>query len=51
MLAVNLRNNAALMPHYTLQLMALLVARPVGQTFLSIYESGSTDGTGTQHKN
>ena len=46
-LAANLRDNHALMPHYALQLLALVVARPAGSIFLSIYESGSKDDTGT----
>ena len=46
LVAANLRSNAALMPHYTLQLAALLAALPRGAAFLSIYESGSTDDTG-----
>ncbi len=47
LVAANLHNSGALMPHYTLQLLALLAALPRGAAFLSVYESGSTDDTGT----
>jgi len=47
LVAANLHDSAALMPHYTLQLLALLAALPRGSAFLSVYESGSTDDTGT----
>ena len=47
LVAANLHNSGALMPHYTLQLLALLAALPRGTAFLSVYESGSTDDTGT----
>ena len=46
LIAANLHNSESLMPHYTLQLLALLAVRPPAATFLSIYESGSSDDTG-----
>ena len=46
LVAANLHYSGALMPHYALQLLALLVALPRGDALLSIYESGSTDDTG-----
>lgn len=46
LIAANLHNSVALMPHYSLQLLALLAVRPPGSTFLSVYESGSSDATG-----
>ena len=46
LIAANLHNSVALIPHYSLQLLALLAARPPGSAFLSIYESGSSDATG-----
>ena len=51
LIAANLHNNAALMPHYTLQLAALLATLPRGAAYLSIYESGSTDDTGALSQN
>ena len=47
LVVANLHDSGALMPHYTLQLLALLAALPRGSAFLSVYESGSTDDTGT----
>ena len=46
LLAGLLTNNEALMPHYILQLLQFVVAKPVDKLFVSIYESGSTDKTG-----
>ena len=46
-LAGLLTDNEALMPHYTMQLLEYVTARPACTTFVSIYESGSTDRTGT----
>ena len=48
LVAANLHDSGALMPHYTLQLLALLAALPRGSAFLSVYESGSTDDTGAR---
>ncbi len=45
--ASNLRDNAPLMPHYITQMLFTVTALPVGSAFVSIYESGSTDATGT----
>ena len=45
--ASNLHNNEDLLPHYILQLLQLIVRLPVGSSYVSIYESGSTDETGT----
>ena len=45
-IASNLHNNAALMPHYITQLLLSVVSLTPGDTFVSLYESGSTDGTG-----
>lgn len=45
-LASNLHNNEELLPHYFLQLLSLIVSLPVGSSYVSIYESGSTDQTG-----
>lgn len=45
-LASNLHNNEDLLPHYILQLLQLIVSLPVGSSYVSIYESGSTDQTG-----
>ena len=44
--ASNLHNNEDLLPHYILQLLQLIVRLPVGSSYVSIYESGSTDETG-----
>lgn len=41
-----LTSNEPLMPHYILQLLRLVVAKPADSLFVSIYESGSTDKTG-----
>jgi alpha-1,3-mannosyltransferase len=46
LLASNLHQNEALLPHYILQLLELLVGIPQGSAHVSIYESGSTDKTG-----
>ena len=45
-LASNLHNNEDLLPHYILQLLQLIVSLPIGSSYVSIYESGSTDQTG-----
>ena len=45
-LASNLHDNEALLPHFSLQLLRLLVAAPQGSCYVSIYESGSGDRTG-----
>ena len=45
-IASNLHNNEKLLPHFTLQLLGLLQQLPKGSTYVSIYESGSTDRTG-----
>lgn len=45
--ASNLRDNAPLMPHYITQMLFTVTALPVGNAFVSIYESGSKDATGT----
>ena len=45
-IASNLHNNAALMPHYITQLLLSVVSLTPGDTFVSLYESGSTDATG-----
>ena len=45
--ASNLRDNAQLMPHYITQMLFTVTALPVGNAFVSIYESGSKDATGT----
>ena len=47
LLAANMHNNEDLLPHFTLQMLHLLASLPLGSAFLSIYESGSTDSTGT----
>ena len=44
--ASNLHNNEDLLPHYILQLLQLILRLPVGSSYVSIYESGSTDQTG-----
>ena len=46
LIAVNLRNNAPLMPHFIVQLTAALALLPHGKVFISIYESGSEDSSG-----
>ena len=48
LLAANMHNNEDLLPHFTLQMLDLLSRLPLGNAFLSIYESGSTDSTGVQ---
>ena len=45
-IASNLHNNAALMPHYITQLLLSVVSLTPGDTFVSLYESGSADATG-----
>jgi len=47
LLAANMHNNEDLLPHFTLQMLHLLASLPLGSAFLSVYESGSTDSTGT----
>ena len=47
LLAANMHNNEDLLPHFTLQMLHLLASIPTGTAFLSIYESGSSDSTGT----
>ena len=42
-----LSNTEALMPHYILQLLEFAASMPAGSVFVSIYESGSKDNTGT----
>lgn len=46
LLAGLLTNNEALMPHYILQLLQFVVAKPADSLFVSMYESGSKDKTG-----
>ena len=46
LLAANMHNNEDLLPHFTLQLLQLLIALPRGSAFVSIYESDSKDNTG-----
>jgi Cryptococcal mannosyltransferase 1 len=46
LVAANLRDSEALMPHLILQLVALLAHCPPHTVLLSVYESGSRDGTG-----
>jgi Cryptococcal mannosyltransferase 1 len=46
LVAANLRDSEALMPHLILQLVALLVYFPQQTVYLSVYESGSRDATG-----
>ncbi len=48
-IAANLRNNAALMPHFIPQLLLSVVSLPYSDTFVSLYESGSVDATGNTH--
>lgn len=45
-IASNLHNNSPLMPHYITQLLLSVVSLTPGDTFVSLYESGSTDATG-----
>ena len=47
LLAANMHNNEELLPHYITQLTHLLSVLPPGSAFLSIYESDSSDSTGT----
>ena len=50
LLASNLKDNSLLLPFYILQLLITVGgALPEASTFVSIYESGSTDTTGEQH--
>lgn len=44
--ASNLRDNALLMPHYITQMLFTVTSLRAGSAFVSIYESGSRDGTG-----
>lgn len=46
LLAGLLTSNEALMPHYILQLLEFVAAKPADSVFVSLYESGSTDRTG-----
>lgn len=46
-IAANFKNNGDLMPHFIQQLLLAIVAMPSDNAFVSIYESGSTDLTGT----
>lgn len=46
LLAGLLTSNEALMPHYILQLLEYVAAKPAESVFVSIFESGSTDRTG-----
>ena len=46
MIAMNLYNNAYLMPRIIHQMLSLLATLPHGTAFLSIYESNSADSTG-----
>lgn len=46
LVAANLRDSEALMPHLILQLAALLAHCPPRTVLLSVYESGSRDATG-----
>lgn len=46
LVAANLRDSEALMPHLILQLIALLAHCPLHTVLLSVYESGSRDATG-----
>lgn len=46
LLAANMHNNEDLLPHFTLQLLQLLIVLPQGSAFVSIYESDSKDNTG-----
>ncbi|KAK9820093.1 hypothetical protein WJX72_006049 [[Myrmecia] bisecta] len=45
LVAINLRNNEDVMPHFCSSLLETLAILPEGSVFLSIYESGSTDNT------
>lgn len=42
----NLKDNAALLPHYMLQLLLAVGSLPEKSVFISIYESGSSDASG-----
>ena len=46
MIAMNLYDNAYLMPRIIHQMLSLLAILPHGSAFLSIYESNSGDSTG-----
>ena len=43
--ASNQYNSEAVMPNFVLQLLRLAVTLPTGALFVSVYESGSQDGT------
>jgi alpha-1,3-mannosyltransferase len=45
LIAANLRDAAHLLPHWTVQALALASAAPPGRVFVSVYESGSADAT------
>ena len=50
--AANMKDNEAVMPHFIYQLMQLVLAAPTPTTyFVSVYESGSRDKTGTHQAN
>ena len=44
------RNNEAVLPHIVLQIWRLAALLPQGSLFVSVYESGSTDETGSRYK-
>jgi alpha-1,3-mannosyltransferase len=46
LISANLHNSADILPHWVTQLTAALRALPPENVFVSIYESGSGDGTG-----
>lgn len=46
LLAADMHNNEALLPHFMAQLLHFLSVMPQGSVFVSLYESGSTDSTG-----
>lgn len=47
LLAANFKNNEELLPHAIIQFWHLLAILPEGSAFVSVYESGSTDSTGS----
>ncbi len=47
LVAANMHNNEEVLPHFILQLIHLFAVLPPETAFLSIYESGSKDSTGT----
>lgn len=49
LLAADMNNNEALLPHFMSQLLHFLSVMPQGSVFVSLYESGSTDSTGISH--